>query len=157
MPSFEILADIFTHRLYLTSLNARQILSRLVKISAFIVYWLKYRTNSLIWLAKRQPVHRRTDRRMDRATHLHNKQRSNSVKFHGILFQYLCRHTIKLLLTEISVHMVNIFVVTFKANGPHCIRYIRLECQNKNFLVSNSNSVNKSMSILFPKKAPSNI
>ena len=51
-------------------------------------------------------MHRHTDRRMDRATHLHNKQRSNSVKFHRMLF-YLCRHTIKLLLTEISVHTGN--------------------------------------------------
>ena len=87
----------------------------------------------IIWLAERQSVHRRTDRRMDRATHLHNKQRSDSVKFHRMLF-YLCRYTIKLLLTELSVHR-EIFVLTFKAHGPHCVRSIRLECQNKYFLL----------------------
>ena len=40
-------------------------------------------------------------------THWHNKPRSNSVKFHRLLF-YLCRYTIKLLLTEISFHTGNI-------------------------------------------------
>ena len=38
---------------------------------------------------------------------LHSKQRSNSVKFHLILFD-LGMYTIKLLLTEISVHTGNI-------------------------------------------------
>ena len=52
-------------------------------------------------------MHRRRDRRMDRATHLHSKQCSNSVKFHLMLL-YLGRYTIKLLLTEISVHTGNI-------------------------------------------------
>ena len=33
-----------------------------------IVYWLEYGTNSLIWLDESQSTHRRTDRRMDRAT-----------------------------------------------------------------------------------------
>ena len=94
-----------------------------VEIWIVIVYWLKYGKNSLIWLAERQSVHRRTDRRMHRATQWHNKQRSNSVKFHLILF-YLGRHTIKLLLTEISVHMGNLFWHSR-----------RLECQNKCFLV----------------------
>ena len=37
-----------------------------------IVYWLTYAMNSLIWLAERQSVHRRTDWRMDR-------QRTNTV------------------------------------------------------------------------------
>ena len=78
-----------------------------ITILSLIVYWLKYATNSLIWLAERQPVRRRTDWRMDRATHWHNKQRSDSVKFHRLLF-YLFRYTIKLLLTEISVHTGNI-------------------------------------------------
>ena len=72
-----------------------------------IVYWLKYGMNSLIWLAERQSVHWRTDRRMDRATHWHSKQCSNSVKVHLILF-YLGRYTINLLLTEISAHTGNI-------------------------------------------------
>ena len=47
------------------------------------------------------------DRRMDRATHQQSKQRSNSVQFHLTLF-YLCTYTIKLSLTEISVHTGNI-------------------------------------------------
>ena len=38
-------------------------------ILLFTVYWSKYGTNSLIWLVERQSVHRRTDRRMDRAMH----------------------------------------------------------------------------------------
>ena len=83
---------------------------------------------------------------MDRATHLHNKQLSNSEKFHRILF-YLCRYTVKLLLTEISIH-AGIFVLTFKAHGPYCVRSIRLECQNKYFLVWTSSSVNKSKGII---------
>ena len=68
--------------------------------------WLNYGTNSLIWLAERQSIRRHTDRRMDWTTH-HNKQHCNSIKFHRILF-YLCRYTIMLLLTEISVHTRNI-------------------------------------------------
>ena len=44
---------------------------------------------------------------MDQAMHQHSKQRSNAVKFHLILF-YFGRYTIKLLLTEISVHTGNI-------------------------------------------------
>ena len=37
-------------------------------IYRFIVYRLKYGKNSLIWLAERQSVHRRTDWRVDQAT-----------------------------------------------------------------------------------------
>ena len=44
---------------------------------------------------------------MDRATHLHSKQRSNSAKFYIIPF-YLGMYTVKLLLTEILVHTGNI-------------------------------------------------
>ena len=44
---------------------------------------------------------------MDRETHYHSKQHSNSAKFYLILF-YLGMYTIKLLLTEISVHTGNI-------------------------------------------------
>ena len=57
-------------------------------------------------------------------------------------------YTIKLLLTEISVHTGNI-VLTFKAHGPHCVRSIRLECQNKYFLEWTSSSVNKSIIYLY--------
>ena len=71
-----------------------------------IVYWLKYAKNCFIWLAEWQSVHRRTDWRMDRQR-TNSKQRSNSVKFHLILF-YFGTYTIKLLLTEISVHTGNI-------------------------------------------------
>ena len=65
---------------------------------------------------------------MDRAT------------YHLIVF-YLGRHTIKLLLTEISVHTENIVLTlnahgpncvrAMNAHGPNCVRYIRLECQYK--------------------------
>ena len=58
-------------------------------------------------IIERQSVHRRMDRRMGRATHQHNKQCSNSIKIHSILF-YLRRYTIKLLLTQITVHTGNI-------------------------------------------------
>ena len=44
---------------------------------------------------------------MDRATHLHSKQHSNSAKNYLILF-YLGMYTIKLLLNENSVHTGNI-------------------------------------------------
>ena len=66
-----------------------------------------------------------TDRRLDWATHQHNKQRSNSVKFHCMLF-YVCRYTTKLLLAEMSVH-----------KDRHKYKY---------FLVWTSSSVNKSIS-----------
>ena len=55
-------------------------------------------------------------------------------------------HTIKLLLTEISVHTGNICSDIFsEIFVPHCVRSIRLECQNKYFLVWTSSSVNKSI------------
>ena len=41
--------------------------------------------------------------------------------------------------------MQEIFVLTFKVYELHCVRSIRLECQNKYFLVWTSSSVNKSI------------
>ena len=55
---------------------------------------------------------------MDQATHLHSKQHSNTVKFHHTLV-YLGMYTIKLLLTESSVHTGNI---GFDAEGAWIIR-----------------------------------
>ena len=55
---------------------------------------------------------------------------------------YLGRYTIKLLLT-----VQEIFLLIFKAHGPDYVRSIRLECQNKYFLVWTSSSVNKSISL----------
>ena len=92
-------------------------------------------------MAERQSVRRHTGRHMNQATLLRSKQRSNSVKFHLILF-YLGRCTIKLLLTEISVHRGNI-CSDIQGHGPHCVWSIHLECQNKYFLVLSS--VNKSI------------
>ena len=61
----------------------------------------------------------------------------------------------KLLLPEISVNKGNIcsdiqgsfapYALNVNAHGPHCVRSIRLECQNKYFLVWTSSSVNKSI------------
>ena len=65
-------------------------------------------------------------RRMDQAMHLHSKQRSNSVKFHRILF-YLYRCTITLWFWSIQ----EIFVLTLKAYGPNALGSMCLECQNK--------------------------
>ena len=33
--------------------------------------------------------------------------------------------------------MREIFVLTFKAHGPHCVRSIRLDCQNKYYALIN--------------------
>ena len=41
--------------------------------------------------------------------------------------------------------MQETFVPTFKAHENHCIHSIRLECQNKYFLIWISSSVNKSI------------
>ena len=41
--------------------------------------------------------------------------------------------------------MGNICSDQFKAHGPHFVRFIRLECQNKYFLVWASSLVNKSI------------
>ena len=41
-----------------------------------------------------------------------------------------------------------IFVLTFKAHGPHCVWSVRLECRNKYFLVCISSSVNKSIILI---------
>ena len=54
-------------------------------------------------------------------------------------------HTIKLLLTEISVHTGSICSDIQGAWTSHSVRSIRLECQNKYFLVWTSTSVNKSI------------
>ena len=102
---------------------------------------MKYATNSLIWLAERQSVHRRTDWRIDRTTHQHSKQRSNSAKFCLILF-YLGMYTIKLLLTEISVHTGNICSDIQGAWTSLCSVHTPWMLE-QNFLVSTSSSVNK--------------
>ena len=41
-------------------------------------------------------------------------------------------------------------VLTFNARGPHFVRPIRLECQNKYFLVWTSSSVNNSIILYIP-------
>ena len=41
--------------------------------------------------------------------------------------------------------MWEIFVLTFKAHGPHCIWSTRLECHHEYFLIWTSGSVNKSI------------
>ena len=102
-----LLRRIWAHQKHNTSIQSVCYIMIDVLQLCIIAYWLRYGTNFLIWSAKRQSVHNRTDRCMDRKTHWHNTQRNNSVKFHLILF-HLCRYAKKLLLTEISIHTANI-------------------------------------------------
>ena len=61
----------------------------------------------------------------------------------GHLVFYLCMFPIKLLLTEISVHTGNICSDIQGALTLLRSVHIRLECQNKHFLVWTSSSVKK--------------